>query len=262
MQLDSGDAAGTRADRLQRIRGLLAGERAELVVLPELWPVGFFQFDNYEARAEPLDGPTLKAVAELAVELGAHVHAGSIVERRADGRLSNTSVLLAPDGEQLLVYRKRHLFGYRSREAELLVAGEATSTVATPFGPVGLATCYDLRFPELFLDLVGQGAELVLVASAWPYARLDHWRLLTRARALENLMYVVASNASGTDAGVRFAGHSIVVDPWGEILAEAGTNEEVLVAEVEVGRVNEVRSEFPVLDDRLRSAGQPAHGTR
>lgn len=258
VQLDSGEGAGTRDDRLARIRQLLAGERVELVVLPELWPIGFFQFDDYETQAEPLDGPTLTAIAALAVDLDAHVHAGSIIERRGDGRLSNTSVLFAPDGRQLLAYRKRHLFGYRSREAELLVPGDEIETVATPFGRVALTTCYDLRFPELYFDLVAQGAELALVASAWPYERLDHWRLLTRTRALENLMYVVASNASGTDGGVRFAGHSVVVDPWGEIIAEAGADEEVLVAELDDGRVDEVRSSFPVLEDRLRSAGVSA----
>jgi predicted amidohydrolase len=95
----------------------------------------------------------------------------------------------------------------------------------------------------------------VLVASAWPHTRLDHWRLLARARALENLVYLVACNAAGTDAGVRLAGHSVVVDPWGKILAEADEDESVLVSELDPGRVKEVRAEFPVLDDRLERAG-------
>lgn len=245
----------TPAERLRRVRGLLSGKRPDLVLLPELWPVGFFQFDRYEERAEPVDGPTLRGIGELARELRAHVHGGSIIERRHDGGLSNTSLLVDPDGELVLAYRKRNLFGYRSREAELLVPGERTAVVATPLGRVGITTCYDLRFPEPYLELVSQGAELVLVGSAWPHERLEHWRLLTRARALESLFYLVACNAAGTDAGTRLAGHSVVVDPWGEVVGEAGADEALLVAEIDLTRVGQVRREFPVLAGRLKSGG-------
>lgn len=254
VQLASRDGENAAA-RMDCIRALLRDTRPDLVLLPELWSVGFFQFHRYAEHAEPLDGPTLRAVGELARDLGAHVHGGSIVERREDGRLSNTSLLVGPGGELLLAYRKRHLFGYRSSEADLLAPGEEAGVAETPFGRVGMTTCYDLRFPELYLELVAQGAELVLVASAWPHTRLDHWRLLARARALENLVYLVACNAAGTDAGVRLAGHSVVVDPWGKILAEADGDESVLVSELDPGLVKEVRAEFPVLDDRLERAG-------
>jgi predicted amidohydrolase len=250
----AGDAAEVPEKRLGRVRELIGEVPLDLVLLPELWPVGFFQFERYEERAEPVDGPTSQAIAALARERGIHVHGGSIIERRPDGGLSNTSLLFSPSGELVLTYRKRHLFGYRSREAELLSPGVGADVLPTPLGRIGLTTCYDLRFPELYLELVGKGAELVLIASAWPHERLEHWRLLNRARALENLAFVVACNMTGTDAEVRLAGHSVMVDPWGEVVAEAGEEEGLLIAEIDVGRVAEVRASFPVLDERLRKA--------
>lgn len=248
VQLGDGDAGPSG---IARVSAAIADAEADLVVLPELWPVGYFHFDRYDDAAEPVDGPTAAALSAVAAEHRIHLHAGSIVERRSDGRLSNTSLLFGPTGELLLSYRKHHLFGYGSDEQRLLTPGDELDVVATPLGAIGMTTCYDLRFPELYRKLVDAGAEIVLVASAWPHARLDHWRLLTRTRALENQVYVAAANAAGTDNGVRLGGHSVVVDPWGAVLAEAGeAPDEVVAAEIERDRVAAVRDEFPVLLDR------------
>jgi predicted amidohydrolase len=184
-----------------------------------------------------------------------HLVTGSLLERAADGRLYNTSVLVDPAGEIALTYRKIHLFGHESAETRLLTPGEATPTAVTPLGRVALATCYDLRFPELFRLYADAGAELVVVVSAWPVDRLEHWRLFTRARAVENQAYLVACNATGEQAGHALAGASVVVGPWGEALAEGGPREPWVTAEIDVARPGAVRAAFPVLTHRRLRPG-------
>lgn len=256
LRVDLAESRETRVSRVvDRLHGL-AG--ADLVVLPELWTTGFFAFDRYAPEAEPLHGATVTAIGEAASRIGAFVHAGSFVERAPDGRLHNTSILVSPEGEVVHTYRKAHLFGYRSREKELLSAGEAAETYAAPFGVVAMTTCYDLRFPEQYRVLLDGGAEVMLVSAAWPASRVEHWRLLTRARALENQALVVACNAVGTQNAVVLGGHSTVVDSAGEVLDEAGTGEEVRTVEVDVGSVAENRAEFPwSADRRFRVEGSP-----
>jgi predicted amidohydrolase len=235
-------------DRVEAILGRLATlTDIDLVVLPELWHVGYFDFDRYTEGAEPLDGRTVSALRGAAVELSAYVHAGSIVER-AGNDLFNTSVLISPDGAIAHTYRKLHLFGYRSRETELLTPGTDISTIDTGLGRIGMTTCYDLRFPELYRAL--EGPELFLVTSAWPVDRLEHWRLLTRSRALENLSFLIACNAAGVDNGVTLGGHSVVVDPWGDVVAESGSGDDILRATIDLASVGKLRAEFPWVDDR------------
>lgn len=240
------------AERRERVGRIVAGARgADLVVLPELWAAGYFAFDAYTDRAETLSGPTVAAGREWARELGAYVHLGSVVERDDEGRLHNTAVLLAPDGSIAHTYRKVHVFGYASREAELLTPGEEIGVADTALGKVAATTCYDLRFPELWRGLVDAGAETVVVPAAWPAARREHWRLFTTARAVEQQVLVVACNAVGVqDGGVELGGHSRVVDPWGVVLAEAGVEEGITFCDVDPAVVPRVRAEFPVLADR------------
>ncbi|MGI8695207.1 MAG: carbon-nitrogen family hydrolase [Mycobacteriales bacterium] len=243
---DLGDPAARRAAAAEQIAGVAD---VRLLMLPELWPVGFFHFDDYVAAAEDPDGPTTEFAAGVARSRACWVHGGSFVER--DGAdLFNSSVLVDPTGQVRLRYRKRHLFGYRSRESELLTPGSDLPTIELDALTVGAATCYDLRFPELFRSLVDAGAQCFLITSAWPAARLSHWRILARARALENLCWLVACNTAGSDDGTTMAGHSIVVDPLGEVVAEADERPQVLVADLDVDRVTECRSQFPFLADR------------
>lgn len=222
---------------------------ATLVVLPELWPVGFFHFDDYAALAEPLRGPTLRAVADTARAARVWVYGGSFMERDDQGRLFNTGFLVDDLGVLRLTYRKLHLFGLDSEESALLTPGLQAPTVATPWGILGAATCYDLRFPELFRDLALRGAILFVVASAWPMARLEQWRILLRARALESQAFVIACNAAGEDAGRMLAGHSAVISPLGEVIAEAGAGEGAVEARIEPREATKTRSGFPFLND-------------
>ncbi|AIJ14797.1 carbon-nitrogen family hydrolase [Streptomyces violaceoruber] len=230
---------------------------ADLVVLPELWTTGAFAFEEFDAAAEPLRGPTYEAMAKAASDAGVWLHAGSVPERGPDGRLYNTSLVFSPAGDLTASYRKIHRFGFDKGEAVLMGAGREPVTVRLPDTTLGVATCYDLRFPELFRSLVDAGAEILVVPAGWPERRRAHWTLLARARAVENQAFVLACGTAGTHAGVPQAGHSIVVDPWGEVLAEAGADEEVLAVEFDPERVARTREQFPALKDRVLGLEPP-----
>ena len=231
---------------------------ADLVVLPELWTTGAFAFEEFDAAAEPLRGPTYEAMAKAASDAGVWLHAGSVPERGADGRLYNTSLVFSPAGDLAASYRKIHRFGFDKGEAVLMGAGREPVTVAVPdTTTLGVATCYDLRFPELFRALVDAGAEILVVPAGWPERRRSHWTLLAQARAVENQAFVLACGTAGTHAGVLQAGHSIVVDPWGEVLAEAGADEEVLTVDFDPAKVARTREQFPALKDRVLGLEPP-----
>jgi len=218
---------------------------ADLVVLPELWRVGYSDFDGYSAKAETLDGKTASLVRETARGLQAFVLGGTIIEER-DGKLFNTALLVDRRGELLTSYRKIHLLDYRSRERSLLSPGDAPSVVPVEFGVLGLAICYDLRFPELFRTLAQGGGQIALVPSAWPARRFEAWDALTRARAVENQGYVLACD--GTGSGLL--GQSRVVDPWGVVVASLGGRPGVLHAELDLGALRAFRDEFPAWRER------------
>jgi predicted amidohydrolase len=240
------DGSLPMAERVAGVAARVAATDADLVLLPELWATGYFAFDDYAATAEPLDGPIVRALGAAAAHAGVRLHAGSIVERDEAGNLYNTSLLFDPDGALAHTYRKVHLFGYGSREQELLTPGSQVRA----HGPLALSTCYDLRFPELFRTQVDDGSQLFLVAAAWPLARLAHWQLLLRSRALENQSFLLACNAAGRQGTVELAGRSAVVDPWGEVVAEAGAGSEILTVEIDPDLAVRARKEFPALADR------------
>jgi predicted amidohydrolase len=244
------------AERVARVAGLVRDQRgADLVVLPELWAPTGMDYRTWEAAAESVDGPTVTAIAAAAAEIEAVVHAGSIIERSPapgpEGRfLWNTSVVAGPDGAVLATYRKIHRFGFAAGEPALLEAGAELVTLDALGTRLGLATCYDLRFPEQFRLLLDRGAQVFVVPAAWPAARVGHWTLLGRARAIEDQCFVIQCNTGGAHAGIEMGGHSQVVAPTGEVLAEAGTGEEVLIVDLDVSLVPEYRKKFPVLEDR------------
>lgn len=253
------DESESVAGRRLRAADLVRAEAdADLVVLPELWTTGAFAYDAFATEAEPLDGPTHEAMARAAKDAGVWLHAGSIPERDPDGTLYNTALVFSPSGELAASYRKIHRFGFDQGEAVLMGAGRAPVTVPLPETTVGLATCYDLRFPELFRTLTDAGAETLVVSAGWPERRRAHWTLLAQARAVENQAYVLACGTAGTHAGVPQAGHSIVVDPWGEVLAEAGPDEEVLRVEFDPAKVPATREQFPALKDRVLGLETPS----
>jgi len=262
------EPAAVDANRRRAVTAIerAAVDGADLVVLPELFAVGYFAFDAYDRTAEGLDGETLTELASLAAEHAVAVLAGSIVEDLdrsaaaghdvpAESGLANTAVFIDRDGTQRAVYRKHHLFGYGSEETDRLVAGEALPTVEFEGFTVGVTTCYDLRFPELYGRLLDAGVTLTLVPSAWPYPRVEHWQVLPRARAVENHMYVLAANGVGAFDSSTLLGRSTVYDPWGTPVASAGDESALVTATVDPATVTAVRDEFPTLADR-RSASR------
>lgn len=262
LQVSYGDDEAL-SDRVERVsRWIRELGPADLVVLPELWAHGGFASTSWETTAELVDGPTVAQMASVAREVGVWLHAGSIIERAeegadlgAEGRgLWNTSVLLSPVGTVHKTYRKIHRFGFGDGEPRLLEAGTdlAVAELVHDAGlsRVGLATCYDLRFPELFRGLGDLGADVIVLPAAWPMPRVEHWQLLGRARALENQAWVLQCNTAGTHSGVEMGGHSQVVAPTGEVVAELGSGEDVLFADIDLNLVASFRTDFPVLADR------------
>ncbi|MGJ5754576.1 putative amidohydrolase [Streptomyces puniciscabiei] len=246
--------------RRQRVAALVREQAgADLVVLPELWTTGAFAYEDFGREAEPLEGPTYETMAKAASDAGVWLHAGSVPERDPEGPLYNTSLVFSPSGELAAAYRKIHRFGFDKGEAVLMGAGQDLVTVRLPGTTLGVATCYDLRFPELFRSLVDAGAETLVIPAGWPERRRAHWTLLAQARAVENQAFVLACGTAGTHAGVPQAGHSIVVDPWGEVLAEAGSDEEVLTVDFDPARVAATREQFPALKDRVLGLEPPRH---
>jgi predicted amidohydrolase len=248
------------AERVGRVGALVRQQAGhDLVVLPELWAPGGFAYRDWDERAEPVDGPTAQAMAAAAREAGVMLHAGSIVERPADGEtgpegrgLWNTSLVFGPDGGLVATYRKIHRFGFGSGEPKLMDAGEDIVLVDLPGGQgrAGLSTCYDLRFPELYRRQLDAGASAFIIPAAWPMARVRHWTLLAHARAVEDQCVVIACNTAGTHSGTEMGGHSQVVLPTGEALAMAASGEQVLSVDVDLAAVQEYRRAFPVLADR------------
>ena len=247
------------ADRLTREA---AARGAELVVLPEKWPV-LGTPEQTAAGAQPLDGPALNWARDAARELGIDLVAGSIAER-VDGadRGANTSVHVGPDGEDRAVYRKIHMFdvevgGRTYRESEHEAPGDkiVLSELADGNG-LGLTVCYDLRFPELSRILAVRGAKVLTVPAAFTETTTrDHWEVLLRARAIENQCFVIAANQVGEPApGMRTGGRSMIINPWGLVLAQAPDFETFILTELDFDRLEGIRTKLPSLANRQSAA--------
>ena len=254
-----------KAANLERAESLVAGAAstgADVVVLPEKWNL-IGSADDYRAAAEPLaGGPSVEAMSRWARTLGITLVGGSITERR-DGheRLSNTSCVFDPEGALVAAYRKIHLFdvevgGQVYRESETEEPGTEPVVAPVEDWKVGLTVCYDVRFPELYRILALEGAELATVPAHFttPTGK-DHWHVLLRARAIENQYYVAAAGQVGETLRGRPAyGRSLIVDPWGIVLAQAPDEETVIVAEIDRARLREIRAKLPSLANRQADA--------
>lgn len=252
------DANLNRAEALIR-RASAAG--AKLIATPENTAYLGPQFHKIEL-AESLDGVISRRFSALAAELNVHLLIGSLAEKsvKETGRCHNTSVLYGPDGGRLASYQKMHLFdvdipgGLTIKESSTIAPGDRLVVAKTELGALGLTICYDLRFPEVYRALRDQGAEMISVPSAFTMTTgKDHWHVLLRARAIETQCWVFAPGQWGRhDAkGQRHSyGHSMIVDPWGTIVAECGDGEGLCLAEIDLERVRRVRQSIPVADHR------------
>lgn len=236
-----------------------AGYGAQLVCTPEA--TNFLgPHDQKIALAEPLNGATVQRYQDLARRLQIHLLIGSVNERGDENRCYNTSVLLGPDGDLLGSYRKMHLFdvdvpdGVRFFESNTTAPGDEPVVVQTALGTIGLSICYDLRFPRLYQELVDRGAEILAVPSAFTLTTgRDHWHPLLRARAIETQCYVIAPGQHGhhDDKGLRNSyGHSLIIDPWGTVVADCADGVGLALAEVDLERVRRIRQGMPVQQHR------------
>jgi predicted amidohydrolase len=220
---------------------------ADLLLLPELWATGY-DLARAGEYASDLDEGYFAVMAELAESQGLYV-AGTHLQTKAGGLPFNSAALYGPDGSRLGAYHKVHLWAPLG-EVEHMTPGDTFPTFDLPWGRAALAICYDLRFPELWRCFASAGAQLVLIPAEWPVRRIEHWRLLLRARAVENQFFVAGCNRAGADADGEFGGHSAVVDPWARVLVEGGSEPELLVVSLDLDEVARSRRLFPFLADR------------
>jgi predicted amidohydrolase len=263
VQLNSTDDAERNLATADGLTRAAAANGAELIVLPEKWSV-LGSDQQMLAGAEPLEGgAALGWARDTARELGVDLVAGSIAERRPDGdRLSNTSVHVGPDGETKAVYRKIHMFdvvvgGVEYRESATEDPGDEVVLSETADGvPLGLTVCYDLRFPELYRILAVRGARVVALPAAFTKVTgAAHWEILVRARAIENQCFVVAADQVGRSGdGKESFGGSMIVDPWGEVLARAPDAECFVIADLDLARQDRIRADLPSLANRVPDA--------
>jgi deaminated glutathione amidase len=247
------------ADRLVR---RAAADGARLVVLPEKWSL-LGRGADLRDGAEPLDGPAVTWARDAARELGIDLVAGSVAERvDGEAKLRNTSLHIGPDGAVKATYRKVHMFdvevdGTVYRESDHEAPGEEAVLSATAGGvELGLTVCYDVRFPELYRILAVRGARIVTIPAAFtvPTTR-DHWEVLVRARAIEDQFFVIAANQVGEHVeGLRSGGRSMIVDPWGLVLAQAADSETVITADLDLDAQAAIRSRLPSLANRRPAA--------
>jgi omega-amidase len=239
---------------LARVRDWIAEaarRRSDLVVFPELWDTGY-ALDRAAELGTPVGEGRFLEISTLARQHQIHV-VGSMLEIADSslpaGHAYNTAAWFGPDGKVQGIYRKIHLFRLM-REDRFLQPGDRPLVVSLPWGQTGVVICYDLRFPELFRKYALAGAVLTIIPAQWPHPRLEHWRTLLRARAIENQMFVAGCNRVGQDENTCFFGHSAIYDAWGEPVIEGGEQEVLLTATIDLAAVPLVRERLPVFEDR------------
>lgn len=248
MQIAAGDVR-KNFGTLERIAAEAAACKSRLIVLPELWSTGYV-LENAKEHASELNKGMFAQLSTLATQHKVCI-TGSILEKRGV-EVANGMPFFAPNGRMMGVYRKIHLFKLMDEDKHL-AAGASPLVLDLPWGVTGFAICYDLRFPELFRKYaLEEKAKIVIISAEWPEARIAHWRALMVARAIENQCFMVAVNAAGETAGTVYGGHSMIVDPWGKIIVEAGDDPQTITVEIEIDAVDEARQKLPVLEDIRR----------
>ena len=246
-----------KSGNLKKVKKLFNGVKdrgVDFLVLPEMFNCPY-EAEKFEDYAEEIPGPTTDTLSELAAEEEIYVVGGSIPER-SDGNIYNTSPVFGPDGELIGKHRKIHLFkvNYPGRikfdESKYLNSGNEQTVLETDFGAIGVAICYDLRFPELLRGMAKAGSKIIFLPAAFNTTTGPaHWKPVLRTRAIDNQTFVVASSpARNRESSYKAYGHSMVVDPWGEVLVEAGSGEEVLTVDIDLEKIEEVRKRLPLLE--------------
>lgn len=246
-RVDADEGKQASIQRMGKCLDACAG--SNLIVLPELWATGYYAFDKYQEQSETAHGETVQFLCDKAKKLGAYIAGGSYIEQEK-GRYYNSMPFISPKGELLASYRKIHLVSFDSKEVEIFTPGDKCVAVETEFGVIGLTICYDLRFPELYRAQLDNNVDFMINSAAWAFPRIDHWSVLSRSRAIENVCYAIACNAVGTDNGKTYFGHSAIINPWGVAIASAGYDEAIITAEIDREDIINIRKRFPPVNDR------------
>jgi omega-amidase len=236
---------------LERVRDWTreaARRGSSLVLFPELWHSGY-DLEHRERYAARTGGGIFARISDLAREHKIAI-GGSVLEAR-DGKIYNSFPLFNAEGRCLAVYSKTHLFSLMN-EVKWLTPGEGFVTADAPWGLTGLSICYDIRFPEVFRHYAFSGTRIVLLVAEWPVRRIEHWKTLLLARAIENQMFIAACNCLGEFREETFGGCSAVIDPWGRYVVEGGGEESLLTAEIDLDMVEKTRRQFPFFKDSRR----------
>lgn len=231
---------------LEKMAAQASSRGSHILVMPELWSTGY-ALDRASEFASQLNAGVFAQISTIATQHKVSI-IGSVLEKRGSD-YTNSASFFASNGRMMGIYRKIHLFGLME-EDRYLQAGSSPLMMELPWGKTALAICYDLRFPELFRRYGTEQTKIVVIPAEWPLERIDHWRALLIARAIENQYYVIATNAAGQTGDTVFGGHSMIVDPWGKVIVEAGEDPMLVTAEIELDRVDEIRKRIPVFDDR------------
>jgi predicted amidohydrolase len=246
MDIQFGEVSANR-ERAEKLIRQAASAGTDLVLLPELWTTAY-DLERIDQLSDSNGQQTIEQMARLAKELNIHILAGSVADKR-NGQVYNTTYLFNRQGEPVTSYSKLHLFRLMDEE-KYLQAGSGAGQIEVDGMTCGTMICYDLRFPELSRQLALSGAKVLFIPAEWPHPRLHHWRTLQMARAIENQMYVISCNRVGKVGETEFFGHSMAVDPWGEILLEADDREGIHHVEIDLSLVDEVRKRIPIFEDR------------
>lgn len=250
MEVIPGDPTGNHEKVKKWMEDVVSQNKPDVFVLPELWTTGY-TLEEFQNISDESGEPTKSFLIEMAKLHSVNIVGGSFANK-VNGKIFNSSVIVNSAGDVIYEYDKIHLVPMLNEH--LYLSGGEKDSKAFEINEIkmGAIICYDLRFPELSRALALEGARVLFVVAEWPTARREHWKSLLIARAIENQMYIVASNNVGTHDGVEYAGTSIIIDPWGEVLTEGSIHkEETLAAEIDLELVNKIREQVPVFSSRV-----------
>lgn len=250
IQLDI--AEGVPELNRKRVREMVekaAAEKPDVILLPEMWTTGY-ELSKLTQLCDREGRPTLDMICESAVKYGINIVAGSIASMGEDGNIRNTCYVVDRKGNIAAKYEKMHLIGLMG-EDKYMKPGRKCCVFEIEGIKCGVIICYDLRFPELARILVTEGIKVLFVPAEWPAKRLMHWNILLKARAIENQIFIAAANRAGKNEDDEFAGGSAIIDPWGEVIWQADYKEQIFTSEIQLSKVEEVRSYMNVFSDRV-----------
>jgi predicted amidohydrolase len=235
-------------EKAEQLIRLAAKEKPDTIVLPETWNTGFFPKKNVSSFSDKEGHRTIELFSSLSKELDVNIIAGSVVNEKKEG-VYNTAYIFDRKGKCIAEYDKTHLFSYMN-EDEHFKKGEKVTTFELDGIKCGIIICYDIRFLELIRTLTLQGIKILFVVAQWPVPRIKHWEILNQARAIENQIFVACVNSCGSAGETVYGGHSALIDPWGETIAQAGDKEEIITGDFDIEIVNKIRNTINVYNDR------------